>query len=41
MFIKDKRRHWRSSGVFIVNFEQLNASWDTFEKNDNNLLTFP
>ena len=22
-----ERRHWRRSGVFIVNFEQVNAGW--------------
>ena len=23
-----KRRHWRRSGVFIVNFKHVNADWD-------------
>ena len=23
-----ERRHWRRSGVCIVNFEQVNAGWD-------------
>ena len=26
---KDTRRHWRRSGLFIVNFEHTIAGWDT------------
>ena len=24
-----ERRHWRRSGIFIVNFEQVNSGWGT------------
>ena len=27
-----KRRQWRRFGVFIVNFEQVNAGWDIDQK---------
>ena len=25
-----ERRHWRRSGIFIVNFEQVNAGWEEY-----------
>ena len=27
-----ERRQWRRSGVFIVNFEQVNADWETKQR---------
>ena len=26
-----KRRHWRRSGVFIVNFEHVNTGWVVYQ----------
>ena len=27
-----ERRHWRSSSVFVVNFEQVNVAWGRFNQ---------